>query len=481
MLAKVLSFKRKVVGGYGPRHPVAGQTTRTSSVSQLSDLEIFDAESDNRGKVIWTVFLLFFGSIVWMYFAHVDIYATAQGKLIPTGKVKTLQTLDQAIVKKIHVHEGDFVREGDLMVELDPTLNETELVASKDRLQTAKAEMARLESELYGHKPRYDTDGLTKEQLKLLETQRIGRVNFHESKLIEYNITLRSRSSSINSAMSALAQAKAQLATAEERQQRVQPYVGKIISRFEYLKMEDSVAQLLREVAAQESNLENAIEAKKSVEQQRLQLIEEHRSHLVGEITKQRIDVVSQQSEVDKLKKILEQKELRSPIDGFVQSLAVNTVGGTVAATQTLAMIVPSSSSLFVEAVVSNDEVGFVKVGQSADIKIDAFPFNKYGVVQGVVTWISPDAEERSNGMLDPTTTQSKPVGSTVVPVKAGLVYKIRLAINQEQTLLKSGLTSASLTPGMTVQANIVTGQRRIIDFFLAPIAQSLDESLKIR
>ena len=151
-------------------------------------------------------------------------------------------------------------------------------------------------------------------------------------------------------------------------------------------------------------------------------------------------------------------ERLVSPVSGTVQGLKVHTIGGVVTTAQTLASIVPKGTSLVVEATVENKDIGFVKAGQQAKIKLDTFSFQKYGVVKGVVKQVSPDAFEDK---------------------KKGLVYKIKVSMEKTHMLVHGKLVP--LEPGMTCSVEIKTGKRRIIEFFLSPFKKYEKESLTER
>jgi hemolysin D len=150
--------------------------------------------------------------------------------------------------------------------------------------------------------------------------------------------------------------------------------------------------------------------------------------------------------------------ELTAPVDGTVQQLAIHTVGGVVTAAQTLMVLVPDGEELVVEAVLENKDVGFVHAGQEAQVKVDAFSYTKYGTVPGQVISVSQDA---------------------VNDEKRGLVYTAQIALYQS-TLLVEG-KQVRLSPGLSTTVEIKTGKRRLIEYFLSPLLQYQQESLRER
>ncbi|MCU7806246.1 MAG: HlyD family type I secretion periplasmic adaptor subunit, partial [Candidatus Thiodiazotropha sp. (ex Semelilucina semeliformis)] len=149
---------------------------------------------------------------------------------------------------------------------------------------------------------------------------------------------------------------------------------------------------------------------------------------------------------------------LRSPVDGVVQQLAVHTISGVVTPAQELMLIVPDEEKLEVEALLENKDIGFVEEGQQIEVKIDAFPFTKYGTIDGILTDISNDA------LMD--------------EVK-GLVFKTQVSLKQSQ--MQIGKRQVKLSPGMSVTVEVKTGTRRVIEYFLAPLLRYKQESIRER
>ena len=151
-------------------------------------------------------------------------------------------------------------------------------------------------------------------------------------------------------------------------------------------------------------------------------------------------------------------ERLYSPVDGTVHGLASHTIGGVVTPAQPVVTIVPEGTPLIVEAMLLNSDIGFVKTGQEAEVKFDTFPFQKYGIVKGSVTWLSPDAVEDD---------------------KLGLVYKMKVEM-ERQSINIDGMDTL-LASGMSLSVEVKTGKRKIMEFFLSPIVKYTKESLTLR
>ena len=155
---------------------------------------------------------------------------------------------------------------------------------------------------------------------------------------------------------------------------------------------------------------------------------------------------------------MLFRSHLTAPIDGVVQQLAVHTVGGIVTPAQQLMVVAPEDGQLEVEAILENKDIGFVNEGQDAEVKIDAFPFTRYGTVEGKVTSLSRDAVQ-----ID----------------KVGLVYTAKVSLTR--STIQVDTKEIRLTPGMSVAVEIKTGKRRLIEYFLSPLLQAGHESIRER
>lgn len=161
-------------------------------------------------------------------------------------------------------------------------------------------------------------------------------------------------------------------------------------------------------------------------------------------------------------------QQLRAPVSSTVQQLAISTVGGVVQPAQALMVIVPDDAQVVVEANVLNKDIGFVRVGQPVRVKLEAFNFTDYGIVPGVVETISRDAIDMSQG------GQARDENNRPVQPQ-GLVYAARIRLNQRT--IRVGGRQQLIGPGLAAQAEIKTGERRIIQYLLSPIAQPLDEA----
>jgi hemolysin D len=188
----------------------------------------------------------------------------------------------------------------------------------------------------------------------------------------------------------------------------------------------------------------------------------------------------------DKSKELHALKWLRAPVSGLVQKMDVTTLGQLVTPAQSLVTIVPDGMPLIVEATVSNEDIGYLKVGQPVEVKVDTFPFQHYGSLKGTLISISPDAEDKDAASRDTDTragANSQQADSSHDSGNnghnSGYVYKVHVRTETSHFVVEG--EPRSIGAGMTVQADITMDLRRVIDFFLSPVVKYLDEGMKVR
>jgi hemolysin D len=232
----------------------------------------------------------------------------------------------------------------------------------------------------------------------------------------------------------------------------------KIVAKLAFAELEAQLFDHEGQLKVQRRKLAESRAAMKVVESQRGQLEAEFRHQVMAELAEAHDLAATTQKEYIKAEERSRLQTLTAPVDGTVQQLAVHTIGGVVMPAQELMVIVPADSRLEIEALVFNKDIGFVHAGQKAELKIESFPFTKYGTIGGTILHVSADA---------------------VPDERVGLVYPARVAMARLTILVDDKLVS--LSPGMAVTVEIKTGKRRVIDFLLAPLQRDQDESLKER
>lgn len=419
--------------------------------------------------------------LIWSYFGQIDVVSTAPGKFIPDGKIKVIQPLDNAIVKTILVKEGQQVKAGDLLLELDPTITGADLSSSQEKDALKRAEDERLEAELTGKQVIYRTKdpAIIRLQDHLLQVRRAA----YSAKLAQSRSDVASKRDTLAAALDTLNKFKETTAIAQEKEADARPLVETgAVSRLDYLQLKQDLVSNENDYQAQINNVaQNRADVDKA-EQAVAAVIKDNQSSILADMATHATDIAALKGDVTKAKQLYDMEWLRAPVDGLVQSVNVTTTGEVVTPAQTLVSIVPKDTPLIVEATLSNDDVGFVKVGQHVEIKVDTFPFQKYGTIPGTVTWISPDAEDNSNpSTMDVNQAKSSKTEKQKLNgvQSSGLTYKVHIKPNRHA--MKVDDQWVMITPGMTLQADIQTERRRVIEFFLSPVIKYLDEGMTVR
>lgn len=459
-------------------------------------LEILERPPSPTARIFGAVIMLAFAAaIAWAWFGELDVVAVAQGRVVPSGRTKTVQPMEAGVVRAIRVEDGQLVRAGDLLIELDPT----ETMADRDRLTSdltaARAEAARLRAALEvvdgpsggGADPAAAamaaaamaafvppaglSPSLVRMQRQLLDSQLAEQA----AKLAALDREKARREADRATVVQTIAKLNATLPLIRERVQALYTLsVNGTSSRFQYLQLQQDLVGQEQELLVQKIKLTEADASIAAATEQRRQSEAEFRRTLYTGLAEAERKAASLEQDLAKAEQRVGLQRLTAPVGGYVQQLAVHTVGGVVTAAQPLMVIVPEDSRLEVEAFVQNKDIGFVEAGQVAEVKIDTFSFTKYGLIPGRVASLSGDAV--SQPQQNDRTAEK---GSTKPPQDAGAVYAARIALDRE-TLDVDGRASR-LTPGMTVTAEIKTGRRRIADYLLSPLSRRAQEAMHER
>lgn len=432
---------------------------------------------------------IFVLAIAWAVIGRVDIVAVAGGKTTPSGNAKLIQPIEIGAVRAIHVRNGQFVRKGQLLVDLDPTIAMAEEDQSSQALQSAelvRARNAALMRYLAGQSPDFvsppGADAAT------VETER----QYIRSAIAEFEAERAALAQQRAQSAAELAGAQAEIAKLREalpfidRQlaARVELSEKGYFSKLRLLEYEQLRAEHMRNIDVQMASASRARAAMANADAQIARLRQSFGKTVVTDLVDATDKAAVSSAEVRKTERRRQFQQLRSPVDGVVQQLAVTTIGGVVQPAQALMVIVPCrtgmaghaaadscTSAVEVEAFVQNKDVGFVKVGQRAAVKLEAFNFTDYGVIDGVVEVVSRDAIDLSQ---QPSGSQQDKRGR---PEQQGLVYAARIRLACAATDPNRSPLCDRVQPGMSVQAEIKTGKRRIIQYFLSPITQAIDEA----
>lgn len=451
-----------------------GESKRNAIREELSEKDIYQfmpaaveierTPASPAGRaILYAIVLLFLFAVLWAVFGKIDIVAVAEGKVVPSERVKIIQPMETATIAGIHVKEGEEVQAGELLVTLDSEMVESDLRRFTEEWLDAKAQRLRLEALVHW----FQLDGAPDEFDVAGDSELGNRVD-------RQNALLREEIAEHRATLNALQRqgerldAEWQMAEAEiDRSKRILQVLGervdaldtmqkmKMGSRADYLELRQSQIEIEGQIGLQQA-IQRKLEASMAANlaEQQTYRHESYKTAL-GQLQSVRVNESTLREEKTKAEKRHGLYYLRAPMDGKVQQLAVHTVGGVVTPAQELMLIVPDQGELEVEAMILNKDIGFVQEGQPAEVKVNTFNFTKYGSIAAELVGLSKDAIETE---------------------RQGLVYKSLFRL-REGGLIVNG-NYVALSPGMSVTAEIKTGQRRIIEFFLSPLLRYKEESL---
>ena len=436
-------------------------------------LEIQERPPSPAGRATAISIMLFFGlAVAWAYTGEIDIVATAQGKIIPSGRIKIIQPFEIGVVLKIHVKEGEKVTAGDPLIELDATATRADLEQLEEELLAARLDAARYRQLAEITNPTSTIKSQTSNLILELEPELSKSASDNARSLQQQLLNsqwreYRAKSAAINNT---IASRSAELAATHDQIKKFQSTLPLITRRANALKQ-----MVDKKLGPEQAWLE--LEEQRLIQQQDLAALHNKAKQIkasIGEASQQREalasefrgEILSQLAETLRQIEQLKQKRIKAaqrtnlqkltaPVTGVVQQLAIHTLGGVVTPAQELMKIVPRDQSLEVEAWVLNKDIGFIEAGQTAEIKIETFPFTKYGTIDAEIIHVSDDA---------------------VSDEKRGLVYAGR--VRMAKSTIQVGNKTVNLTPGMAVTVEVKTGKRRLIEYVLSPLLKYKNESL---
>jgi membrane fusion protein, adhesin transport system len=360
------------------------------------------------------------GFLLWAVWAELDQITRARGQVIPTGRVQTVQAATEGSVNAILVKEGDRVAKGQLLVSLDQVSAGAAVEEGRARVAALRAAMSRIEAELFNKPLAFTPD-----------------VNAFPEVASNQRMLLARRRQALNADVAALS---AQLNLARQELELNRPLVGSgDIARAEILRLQRQVSDLSGQIASRRSRYLQELQTEYTQTQEQLTTAEQSLT--------QRADQLGN-------------SELRAPAAGVVSNLRVTTVGAVLRPGDEVMQIIPAGARLIVEANLSPAEIAFIRPGQSASIKFDAYDSSVYGSAEGRVIFVSPD-----------TTSVARPEGGQ------DSFYRVQLAVDTRPMRPKPG-ERIEIQPGMTVTAEIKTGTQTVFQYLTKPILRTTSEAM---
>lgn len=438
----------------------AGRTRWRDTEFLPAALEVTERPPSPIGRLIlWTIITAALVALLWAFLAHVDTVAVAEGRLVPEGRLRSVEAAEQGVIRSIEVREGQHVTAGQTLIEFDPTIAEAEADTARTELSTAGLTRAR-DGALLGYiagrgatvkpPPGAAPDAVAAE--RQLVAARID----------EYRAKLESTGQRRIGAEAGLAGAQAEIG----KLRRTLPLLREALdlqqglaaqgfgARQKLLQQQQAYVAAEQDLQGQIAKVAEARAQIAAIRGEAAQTREEFISRAAQESAEAEGVVATRGNVVREADRKRGLQRLTAPVSGIVQEITVTNIGEVPEIGKPLITIVPDDEPLVAEVLLLNRDAGGVRAGMPAAVKLEAYPFTRYGVLRARVERISPDS---------------------TVDQQRGLVFPVRVRL-VDRTLMADG-KPAIVSPGMTVTAEIVTGRRRVIDFLWSPLQRSVGEA----
>src|SRR4051812_48637218 len=408
--------------------------------------------------VLWTVLALLCALGVWAVIGRLDVIAAAEGRLVPRSQLKIVQPVEGGVLRELLVVEGERVRKGQLLGRMDTQAAQADAVTLQTEFSLRVLQLRRIDAELKAL-PLTRQERDPPELYAQVDAQREARVRAYENSLAEERAVI--------------ARAGREASAAHETREKLAGVLPMLVEQeraFERLAADGFAGKLMlrqrnrerleaeQDLRAQEHRVESARATIEQSQRRMAQTTANYRAQLRAE----RIETERERSratqELEKLQHRRSLAELRAPADGIVKDLATHTPGTVLAPGAVLMTLVPEGEPLLAEVWLQNQDAGFVRTGQAAKLKLSAFPFQRYGMIDGRVVRISADSSERGDGRQAP-----------------GYAYRAVIELHAQE--LRVGEVLHQLLPGMQLTAEIRLAERTVLEYLLSPLQKVAAEA----
>lgn len=421
-------------------------------------VEIEERPTSPLGRsLLWSLFAFLTISLLWLFLAKIDVVVSARGKVVPDGEIKTLQPVETGVIGSILVKEGQSVKKGEVLMEIDPSVTQSDLTSKQKNLTLLELEIERLDAQIndrafHPSSKCQDSSAIATQQMMYTS----GKLAYDQQRQVLQE-QIRQNDEATEAAKADSSRLKQLLASAKEHEARLKEVLD-IIAKKEYIDAQNQRIEYHEQLTMKEHAIAQSQGKLNELNQQLRLVTQEYRNKLLEELTQKSKEATSLRTEVETTQFRNAKQQIIAPVDGTIGKLLVHTVGGVVTPAEKLLTVIPKGVPLIIKATVLNQDIGFVTKEMEAAVKIDTFDFQKYGLIHGEVKHIADDAIDDE---------------------KLGPVYEI--AIAPSSLTLKGEGKTLSIHPGMSVTAELKVGKRRVIEFFIYPMIKYLDEGLSVR
>lgn len=399
---------------------------------------------------------------LWMYIAKLDVVSATMGNVVPSSQIKNIQHLEGGIVSKIYIKEGQKVSDNQPLLELESTDSEANVGEMLIRLATLTVKMARLEAEsnnsgVITFSPEVEkiTPILAKQERALFKARRDS-----------YLSGVASQQGLVSQKEQVIEQVRSRLSHSENKLKLLQEQINisdellkdELTNRYTHITLLKDESVLLSQIDEDKALIKGSeaslVEAQEKLNEIRLG----YQANSRGELEDSRREHSELSQRMEKLKYSLKRTVLRAPVDGTIKTLNVHTIGGIIRPGETVIEIVPVDDMLLIEVSLPPQDVGFVQVGQTAQIRLASADATRLGKLNGKVIHISPDSIVNEEGVA---------------------FYKVR--IETEKSFFERNGLKYFLSPGVQVSAGIVTGERTVFEYLFEPFLGGMEKALRER
>lgn len=426
--------------------------------------------------IVWFIVVaLLFLMIIWASFAKVDKIVTADGKLTTIRPSITMKPYERTVIKSVHIRPGDRVKKGQVLFTFDPTLTESDYGKLLEQRQSLNAHKLRLEAELSGYEKPFvlpaKPDQDQKNQLGIFEARKQyykEKIRSYDENIIRYQKTLKA----LEESLTRYEERKDALGKIEKMMSDLQK--KNIVSLKDLLQTQVSFIEMAIQIDQQNVSIVENRQQIQTILAEKNAFIKDWYRQIMEEHVNVKRELISVNKDIPKAVMLDRQSELRSPCDAVVHELAPFQEGSAVREAEALVTLIPLGVKLEAEVDIPAKDIGWVKFGDKARIKLDAFPFQQCGTLDGEVIYISQDAFNK--GVQAAEQMENTEDGGKQSKASMGTTYQARLKLSGT---LKGRGKDATLLAGMRLKAEIKVGKRTVINYILNPFVKALSEGMR--
>lgn len=408
--------------------------------------------------MLWSITAMIVLFILWASFARIEELTRGQGQVVPTKEIQTVQSLEGGLLQELLVEQGDRVTKGQVLMRLSDVMFSSEERGAEAKADSLKLKIARLEAEASGKdfKPSDDlmkkAPGIAQNEQALYHSRQQelkNAVSILEDKLRTVKADIDEAQAQINRLSSSRSSLQQELSITREM------VAKKAVSKLEQLRLEREVNDASGQIRAQQERINGLRADLSATEKQKNDQMDRFRSQALTELSDVKTQIAQLGESLKSIGDRVSRTELRAPVDGVVNNIAVRTIGGVIEPAQKLIEIVPVDSALKIIARISPNDIAFLRVGQKVKIKITAYDAQRYGSLDGKLVRI----------------------GAGSVTDREGNVF-FEIEVHTDKNHLGTEKSPLPVTPGMVADTEVVTGKRTIMEYVLKPFLQVRDRAL---